>query len=151
MTLMILGNGISRLMHKERIRQHEGEVWICNRTFLELDEIPNVTVVASMHRTVAREAVAHREKHGLDYRVLTCGNMETIKGCEPFCLPRCDLSSGLLLVQEAATAGYKKAILIGFDLGGKSTHGGTVPLGRFRKDMETVLREYPDIELEVIP
>jgi len=53
--VLLLGNGISRLLYKDYINKWKGEIWACNRAFLEYGD--RITRIAG-HDEVMEEAAA---------------------------------------------------------------------------------------------
>ena len=109
MNVLILGNGLSRLSFDKEIREYTGEVWGCNRIYLDYGAILDGIVG---HTDVIEEARHAREKNGYKYKIL--GTDES-----PYqCAERFRKDSGTTLVSEALTRGYDRIDLCGFDLGG---------------------------------
>lgn len=106
--ILILGNGLSRLLFDKKIKSFKGEVWGCNRVYLDYGE--KLTLLYG-HQDVVREGGLYRDEHHLHYKL--AGTNEYQLQCN--FLYRKD--SGSTLAAEALTRGYK-IILCGFDLGG---------------------------------
>lgn len=106
-TVLILGNGLSRLAFDEAIRAHDGPVWGCNRVFLDYGDV--LTALAG-HADVMEEAKAWRDAHGQKYDIF--GIDEGLSAPDIY---RKD--TGTTLIAEALTRGLS-VIACGFDLGG---------------------------------
>lgn len=111
-TVLILGNGISRVLFDKQIREWQGEIWGCNRVYLDYGK--ELTLLYG-HADVVREGGLYRDKNNLHYKL--AGTNEFQLKCS--FLFRKD--SGTTLAAEALTRGYK-IILCGFDLGGKDVY-----------------------------
>ncbi len=108
MAILILGNGLSRLSFDERIHAWEGEVWGCNRIYLDYGAV--LSGIAG-HDDVMVEAARARDANGYQYRIM--GTDEDPYTCRP--IFRKD--TGSTLVAEALTRGESVEVC-GFDLGG---------------------------------
>lgn len=106
-TVLILGNGISRLAFDEQIRSFSGEAWACNRAYLDFGD--KITALAG-HIDVMQEARDYRDANGQKYRVFGIDEDFT-------CSDLFRKDTGTTLVAEALTRGYN-VIVCGFDLGG---------------------------------
>jgi hypothetical protein len=107
MKILILGNGISLLSFKDRIRQWCGPIWGCNRIYLDYGD---VLTGLHGHIDVMQEARLYRDAYGQKYAILGED--------EPFqCEEKYRKDTGTMLVAEALTRGYEVE-LCGFDLGG---------------------------------
>ncbi len=122
-SVLILGNGISRLLHEDMIKSWSGELWACNYAFLEWgDKITRLTG----HVDVLEEAATYRERHGYTFEIWT-GNLGLFKSEAPyiklFTCPRVmKKDSGTTLVAQALTEGFDKILLCGFDIGGRDIY-----------------------------
>lgn len=106
-TVLILGNGLSRLAFDEAIRAHDGPVWGCNRVFLDYGD--KITALAG-HADVMEEARAWRDSNNKKFDIFGIDEALT-------CAPIFQKDTGTTLVTEALTRGYDVAVA-GFDLGG---------------------------------
>lgn len=107
-TVLILGNGISRLAFDAQIRGFPGEIWGCNRIYLDYGD---VLTGLSGHIDVMKEADDYRAEHGQNWRLL--GTEE-----DPYiCRELFRKDTGTTLVAEALTRGHN-VIVCGFDIGG---------------------------------
>jgi hypothetical protein len=105
-TVLILGNGISRLEFDKEIRAFTGPVWGCNRAYIDYGDI--LSALAG-HTDVMEEA----RDHG-DYKIF--GQDEAFT-----CPDIYRKDTGSMLVAEALTRGYD-VICVGFDLGGADVY-----------------------------
>jgi len=156
MTLMVVGNGASRLKHEEFIKDHDDEVWACNYEFRE--DWPRLSAIGSLHKRAVRDALIYRKEHGLNYEVITNetyanpnwgqwqeGAMSWSEGRISY-----RLSSGIRLIQEAFVRGHDKVILIGFDLGGECAREET-PTPKedfFKNQYERLVEAWPEKNIE---
>jgi hypothetical protein len=106
-TVLILGNGISRLAFDDQIRAFIGEIWACNRAYLDFGE--KITALAG-HIDVMQEARDYRDSHGEKYHIFGIDDDFT-------CPEQYRNDTGTTLVAEALTRGFN-VIVCGFDLGG---------------------------------
>jgi len=116
---LILGNGISRLAYVDLIRDWPGEVWGCNRAYL--DHGDKLTRLCG-HDDVMIEARQYRDDQGLSYEIWgghIGGGSATEKAFT--CPPGFRKDSGTTLVAQALHEGRAIA-LCGFDLGGPDIH-----------------------------
>lgn len=117
-TVMIAGNGISRLAHAQDIAEYDGEVWACNRAYLDIGErIARLTG----HPDVLREAAKYRGDHDLSFEIWT-DPAQKIPGAKRLTVP--DMwhrDSGTTLVAQALHEGHN-VLCVGFDLGGPDIH-----------------------------
>ena len=102
-TVLILGNGLSRLAFDAAIRAHDGPVWGCNRVFLDYGDV--LTGILG-HAEVLEEAHAWGDVQGQTFEILTISAPEIYRK-----------DTGTTLVAEALTRGHD-VICVGFDLGG---------------------------------
>lgn len=107
MTILILGNGLSRLDFTNAIRSHQGPVWACNRAYLDFSD--TITHLYG-HEDVMQEAREWREENGKAFSIF--GQDEELT-----CRSIFRKDSGTTLVAEALTRGAD-VIVCGFDLGG---------------------------------
>lgn len=105
-TVLILGNGISRLAFEKEIKEFRGEVWGCNRIYLDYGD--KITALAG-HADVMQEALVARDASVHKYDIFGID-------VEFFCQPIFQKDTGTTLVAEALTQ-KKKVICCGFDMG----------------------------------
>ena len=111
-SVLILGNGISRLLFDKKIREWTGEIWGCNRVYLDYGD--KLTLLYG-HSDVVREGGIYRDKNRFNYRL--AGTNEFPLQCDR--IYRKD--SGTTLAAEALSRGYN-IILCGFDMGGPDVY-----------------------------
>jgi hypothetical protein len=118
--VLILGNGISRLLYDDYIRNFPGAVWGCNYIYLDYGE--KLDLITG-HQDVLVLANKYRKKNNLKYKIISgspvAGNNiyeESFK-CKVFFLK----DSGTSLIAEALTRGLNIEVC-GFDLGGKDCY-----------------------------
>jgi hypothetical protein len=111
MTVLILGNGLSRLAFDKKIREFRGPVWGCNRAYLDYGD--KLAALAG-HADVMVEAQGARDALGQQFKIF--GQDEEFTARELF---RKD--TGTTLVAEALTRGFD-VIVCGFDLGGPDVY-----------------------------
>lgn len=130
--VLILGNGISRLLQEDRIRKWNGELWACNNAYREWGE--KITRLTG-HHDVLGEALAYRKEHGHAYEIWT-GSMgrfgdDTCIKCFT-CPPEHRKDSGTTLIAQAFCERVDRAHVCGFDFGGRDIY--TVQLHTRNKD-----------------
>lgn len=114
--VLILGNGLSRLLFHAEIEAYEGEVWGCNFCYLEYPH--KLTRLAGHVQTmIAAQALAHET--GLSMRVYG-GNQGSYpeSHCTHTCPPWFYKDSGTTLVADALEEGFELVEVCGFDMGG---------------------------------
>jgi hypothetical protein len=118
--VLILGNGISRLLYDDYIRNFPGPVWGCNYIYLDYGEIIDMV---TGHQDVLVLADKYRKEKNLEYKIIS-GSALTGKNKYEDSF-RCALmflkDSGTSLVAEALTRKYKVEVC-GFDIGGKDCY-----------------------------
>lgn len=116
--VLILGNGISRMDYHSDILKWTGEIWGCNRIYLEYgDRLTRLTG----HADVLEYARQYREEKGYSYEIWA-GHLGKSGAEKLFTCPgiyRKD--SGSTLIAQAMEEG-KKIALAGFDFGGLDVH-----------------------------
>ncbi len=113
--VLILGNGLSRLLYHREIMQHPGEVWGCNYVYLEYPE--RLSRLAG-HVEVLAKAAQVAIENGYSYKVYG-GNQGSYP--DHFCSYTCPVEfrkdAGTTLVAQALSEGHS-IIACGFDMGG---------------------------------
>jgi hypothetical protein len=119
MEILVLGNGISRLVYDETIRNWPGEVWGCNRAYLDY---PAKLARLTGHKEELIAAAAQLSKHDWTFE-LWAGNLaNSIHSAHRFTCPkRFQNDSGTTLIAQALHEGHTVAAC-GFDLGGPDIH-----------------------------
>lgn len=117
--VLILGNGLSRLLYKDFIDQWKGELWGCNGCYTEYgDRLTRLTG----HLTECSKALEAKKLNGYTYEIL-CGKKTLHEGMNPFSFEKKVVgNSGINLVIQAFYEEYDKIYLCGFDLGGADIH-----------------------------
>lgn len=114
----MVGNGISRLDYDREIREWSGEIWGCNRIYLEYGAILSRL---TGHGDVMEAARIHRDQNGHQYQ-LWGGNLSRQGAEHAFTCPAIyRKDSGSTLVAQALHDGYR-AVAVGFDFGGWDIH-----------------------------
>ena len=118
--VLILGNGISRLLLADRIAIWAGEVWGCNRAYLEPAIGPRLLRLTG-HPAVMAEALAYKlQRHYAPWEIW--GPITGVNTVTPFTCPdKYRRDSGTTLVAQALHEGLDVAAA-GFDLGGPDIH-----------------------------
>lgn len=110
-TVLILGNGISRLLFHDFIKNWKGQIWGCN--FIYLDFAEELDIITG-HYDVMRLAKEERTDNNYKYKIMCKG----IAGDFGYRGPvRFSKDSGSTLIAHAMHDGYN-VIVAGFDLGG---------------------------------
>lgn len=119
MTVLILGNGLSRLDFDKKIKAFRGPVWGCNNIYLDYG--PVLDRIAG-HDWCMADAIKVREKMGYSYKILGGLNWSgDICEDEFTCKPCFRENTGASLVAEALTRGHK-VVVCGFDMGGTDVY-----------------------------
>lgn len=116
--VLILGNGTSRLQHREYIEKWDGEIWVCNWGFKESDDLPRIDRVGSVHENVVKLALIYKTEKKLSYRLFS--NKPYYKS-EVFTKPK-GWATGSLMLEQALVEGFGLIVLAGFDMGGKDIY-----------------------------
>lgn len=117
--VLILGNGISRLSYVDLVKNWIGEVWACNRAYLDFPEKLNRI---TGHEDVMLDAKKYREENKCSYEIWG-GHLGKNSAAERTfdCPPQFRKDSGITLVAQALHEGRYVAAC-GFDLGGPDIH-----------------------------
>jgi len=113
--VLILGNGISRLLHERFIRSWTGEFWACNYAFREWGE--KITLLGG-HSSVLIEAMEYREQHGLNYVIFGALFGRELSERPATCPGEYHKNTGTTLIAQAHEDGFDTIYLCGFDCGG---------------------------------
>jgi len=119
MEVLIIGNGISRLSYVDMIKSWEGEVWGCNRAYLDF---PEKLDRLNGHNDVMIDAKIYREENQHKYEIW--GGHIGPKGTaeKTFnCPTQFRKDSGITMVAQALHEGNNVSVC-GFDLGGPDIH-----------------------------
>lgn len=117
--VLILGNGISRLAYVDLIKAWIGEVWGCNRIYLDF---PKILTRITGHENVMQDAKKCREENQHNYEIWG-GHLGANKAAEKTfnCLPQFKKDSGITMVAQGLHEGHNITVC-GFDLGGPDIH-----------------------------
>lgn len=110
---LILGNGLSRINKLNKIQNFDGDIWACNRAYLEYKTFePNkLKVIVSVHNDEAVKALEFKKTNNLDYEILTQSpTSPEIKSLNTYH----GFSSGSEAIIESINRGYKEIWLVGF-------------------------------------
>jgi len=140
--VLILGNGISRISFKDLITDWPGEVWGCNRSYLDY---PEKLTRLNGHTNVMYEAAEYREKHNLSFDIWG-GHLGPLGAADKgfTCSKRFCKDSGTAMIAQALHEGFNIAAC-GFDLGGPDLHSprlGTIAKHNWIKRWRTLLETY---------
>ena len=124
-SVLILGNGISRLQFNRQILCYPGEVWGCNNVFLEYGE--KLTLLTGHVENMEMAEHEKRINENCKYEIYSGAIKEKYdiyKKIYPNwkrfnCPEKYHKDSGSTLVNEALFLGYERIDICGFDLGGK--------------------------------
>jgi len=114
-SVLLLGNGISRLLHEPFIDSWSGELWGANYIYTEWGG--HLTRLTG-HANVLAEAAEYRATHGLSFLIMgRIGNEESAE--VPITCPgEFRKDSGTVMVAQAHEEGFERIYVCGFDLGG---------------------------------
>lgn len=117
--VLILGNGISRISYQNLIADWPGEVWACNRAYLDY---PDKITRLNGHTDVMYEADEYRKKHDLCYEIWG-GHLGKLGAADKAftCSKRFCKDSGTSMIAQALFE-KKQVAVCGFDLGGPDIH-----------------------------
>jgi len=132
-TVLILGNGISRLQYLLEINNFQGEVWGSNHVYAEYGWLLSRI---NGHEIVVQQAKHWKQLHGYHYRVITPEDYKELP-------QRIRGNSGVFLISQALQDGYDEIILCGFDFGGKDVWAPNMHM----RDIENGLRKKWDLML----
>ena len=120
--VLILGNGISRLLHEDMIESWTGELWATNYSYLEYGH--KITRLTG-HVDVLAKAMEYRDEGRLSFSIWT-GNLGRIPEgdrVEKFtCPPEFWKDSGTVLIAQALAEGFDRILMCGYDHGGRDIY-----------------------------
>lgn len=120
-SVLILGNGVSRLQHKDFIQNWDSEIWACNFAFKD-NSLPRLTRIAG-HDWVMQEALEYKEKHNLSYDIYCHSDKLPLDKVKQFTIdPVLIKDSGTTMVNQALHEEYDSIYLCGFDMGGPDVY-----------------------------
>ena len=119
--VMILGNGLSRLLHFQQIEEWNGEIWACNYAFTE--PLAKKITRLTGHVEVMHEAEKYKKDNGLTYEIWGGHLGAILENWKRFTCPGdfCK-DSGTTLVAQALHEKRERIVCVGFDMGGKDIH-----------------------------
>ena len=146
-SILILGNGTSRLDFDETIKNWKGPLWACNEAYKESIKYP-ITRIGSVHQSTICEAFDFRMNENLEYDLIGRFGMVEIKPPELYheFKENRGWSTGSLLVAEAIRDHYEEICLAGFDFGGDDVYNKVVTGVNFKKQFIELLRMYPRLK-----
>jgi len=149
-TVLIIGNGISRISYDKEIRAFAGETGGCNDIYKEYGEILSII---SGHEQSMREAIKYREEKGFDYKILKglvwSGKVGEL---EYTCNPKYRQNTGAALIAEGLTLGCD-VVLCGFDFGGRDCFDighDTLDLSVWVKAMRLIISDFGESRISFI-
>jgi len=117
--VLVLGNGISRLGYASNIASWNGEIWGCNRAYLDY---PKTLTRLTGHTEVLIEAEEYRREHPECGFTIWSGHLGHVGFGDKFTCPaRFRTDSGTTWIAQALEEGHSVAAC-GFDLGGWDIH-----------------------------
>ena len=129
--VLILGNGISRLLHEDIIEQWTGEMWATNYSYLEWSH--KITRLTG-HPDVLEKGAVYRDEGQYSFDIWA-GNLGAfLKGADTkafTCPMHFRKDSGSTLIAQALEERFDKIKLCGFDHGGRDIY--TLDLHTFNK------------------
>jgi len=122
-SVLILGNGISRLLYEDMIKSWSGELWACNYAYLEWGH--KLTRLTG-HTDVIMKAANYREKNHHSFDIWT-GNLGASRLNAQYvkhftCPMELRKDSGTTLVAQALTEHFDEILICGYDLGGRDVY-----------------------------
>lgn len=141
MTVLILGNGISRIEHENFIREFPGEVWACNFAYRDFPE--KITRLTG-HDFVLEEAQKEKKKNGWKFDIYAGVCAKKRDGWKRFTQPpKWHRDSGSTLATQALHEGHD-ILLCGFDMGGADIYSPE----HWRQNKTAWVRRWADIVQE---
>lgn len=144
-SVLILGNGSTRLNHRKYISEWEDEIWVCNSAYKEYHKLPRIDRVASVHGEMILDAYNYKLKNNLNYQLITTRKVQKK-------IPdKVDLifhekrgwSTGNLLIVQALKEKYDFIAIVGFDFGGSDIYQPQkLPGDNFRKQFSQIQKEW---------
>ncbi len=135
MKLLILGNGISRLNYKEFITLWKNEIWGCNSINLEIQNIPQLKLIGTVHDYYYDVLKEFKEQNNLNFEILGTKQFKQYNG---YC-------TGNELIREALLRNYTEIYLLGFDSINNSNfdiYMKTVVISNFTNQLNLLIKEY---------
>jgi len=152
-TVLILGNGASRIKYKDFINNWTSEIWGCNWLFKEADSHENLTRIGSVHNEVISEAYKFKKENNYNYLLYTKPVFREEfkdKFISYFSDPR-GWATGPLMVLQALTENYRRIYLSGFDFGGKDVYQNHFIEGsNFQKQFVEIISRFGHRKLKFV-
>lgn len=126
--VLIVGNGVSRLQHKNFIDNWQDELWVCNSAYKEFGHRKNLSRIIADASTMP-VVVNWAKVSGTGARLVTTERVHEL--LEPTIAEYVDVlttpsnlqnDSGTSLVAQALQERYDEVYVAGFDLGGKDIY-----------------------------
>jgi hypothetical protein len=118
-TVLIVGNGISRLAYTKQILDFKGDVWASNYAFWEFSE--KLTRLNG-HQVCLLEAQNWKDQYGCNFEIYAGPIAKKRPDWKMFSVgPKWQRDSGTTLICEALHLGFKIEV-VGFDLGGPDVY-----------------------------
>ena len=146
-SVLILGNGTSRLQHKNFIQNWKGEIWVITRGYEEYKELPRIDRVGSVHASSLIKAYDCKVTHNLNYYLFSSKLISKYENTIHVFSNSQGWASGPLMVQQALIEKYNDIQLLGFDFGGSDIyqdhflHGGN-----FINQFKIIYKTYPNTD-----
>lgn len=144
-SVLILGNGSTRLNHRKYISEWEGEIWVCNKAYQEIYKLPRIDRVATVHGEVVLDAYNFKIKNNAEYEIITSSKIQKrVPDKVDFVFhEKRGWSTGNLLIVQALKEEYDLIALVGFDFGGKDIYQPQkLPGDNFRKQFNQIQKEW---------
>lgn len=121
MTILVLGNGVSRLAFDDQIKAWDGEIWGCNRAYLDYGT--RLSRVATDSVAMLEELRAYRAGTRATFEIWGWGKVAASADREFTSPGALRSNSGQMLAMQAVEEGHE-ALLCGFDFGGEDIYLG---------------------------
>ncbi len=125
-SVLILGNGESRIDHEKFIKNWENEIWVCNRCYLEHKNFKNFTRMIGDFDP-CNKAVIYKQQHNLNFDIYLRyegwrNRLTYSKQIKKLDVPdKYRADSGSTFVIQAIMEGYEIHV-VGMDLGGRDIY-----------------------------
>jgi hypothetical protein len=151
-TVLILGNGKSRLEKQDKIKAWNGDLYICNLAFREWQFLPKITAVGTVHSWILPECIQCKNDNNLDYEILVPENTTNDNPNTHNFISYKGYSTGSEMIRQAVTKGYDEIYLSGFAIQGDETDIYTYPLytQNFILQIGYILEEFPNLKLKYL-
>lgn len=145
--VLILGNGKTRKNESiiKRIKEWEGEIWVCNEAYKEYKSFPRLDRVGTVHNDLAKEIVDFKEKKELDFDIYVRDIItdKDYKNKVKYFKDKRGWSTGNLMIIQAILDEYKEINLVGYDFGGPDVYQENDRPGKnFSKQFKAIRKEF---------